>query len=59
MGSNRETVEDFQDGAHSCKSKPQGGITAFRMATIKSLQIIDASENVEKGGPSYTVGNVN
>ena len=26
----------------------------------KILQVIDASENVEKGGPSYTVGgNVN
>lgn len=23
MGSRGETVEDFQDGAHSCKSKPQ------------------------------------
>ena len=30
------------------------------MATIKSPQIIDASDNVERGGPSHTTGgNVN
>ena len=35
-------------------------LTPVRMAIIKSLQIINAGEGVEKREPSYTVGeNVN
>ena len=35
-------------------------LAVVRMAIIKSLQIINAGEDVEKGEPSYTVdGNVN
>ena len=31
-------------------------LTTVRLATIKSLQIINAGEGVEKRKPSYTVG---
>ena len=31
-------------------------LTSVRMAAIKSLQAINAGEDVEKGEPAYTVG---
>ena len=35
-------------------------LTLVRMAMIKSIQITSAGEDVEKGGPCYTVcGNIN
>ena len=39
---------------------PVRAITAIRMVVVKSLQIINAEEDVEKREPCYTVGgNVN
>ena len=56
--SSGEILEDFRDGAHRCKLKPQQGITSHwsEWPSSKSLQIINAGENVEKRGPLYTVG---
>ena len=41
-----------------CKSKLQWGITLFQWEwlSLKHLQIINAGEGVEKGGPFHTVG---
>ena len=42
------------------KNYNEVSLTPFRMAIIKSLQIINVGEDVEKREPSYTVGrNVN
>ena len=42
------------------KTTMKYNLTLLRMALIKNLQIINAGEDVEKRGPSYTVGgNVN
>ena len=38
------------------KTTMRYNFTPVRMAAIRSLQVINAGEGVEKGEPSYTVG---